>query len=328
MIDPVVPADVDCTDLDSFMLNVEKLMASELVAISSNEVIGAALLLWARAWKQKPAASLPDDERVLAAFSRMSVPRFRKVRDEVLRGFVKCSDGRLYHRTLGPEAIRAYNHKQKFLGKREADAERLEKWRKKQREAKGETPNVTHSETHSETVGETRFVQEGRDDTVRDDTVRYGTVRTSKSTPNPFPATPSGPPAVRKARSEKPEKPEAPTAETWTRYAGAYERRYGVTPVRNATVNGQLANVVARLGAGEAPAVAEHFVSSNRGLYVSSRHSVSLLVRDCEAIRTEWATGRTMTDAEARSVDRTQTNFNAFAPLLEEARRREQEDAT
>jgi hypothetical protein len=135
------------------MLNVEKLMASELVALSSLEVIGAALLLWSRAWKQMPAASLPDDDRVISAFAKLPLPRFRKIRDEVLRGFVKCSDGRLYHRTLSAEAVVAFERKVAFQRKRETDAERLRKWRE------------THRETPHETQGETRFVREGQDST-------------------------------------------------------------------------------------------------------------------------------------------------------------------
>lgn len=151
---PIVDADVDCTDLDGFMLNAERLMASELVALSSHEVIGAALLLWCRAWKQRPAASLPDDEKVMAAFARMPLVRFRKVRDEVLRGFVLCSDGRLYHRTLAAEAIKAYGRKVTFQQKRHSDAERLRNWREAQKEAV--------STTKRETQHETRFVAEGQ----------------------------------------------------------------------------------------------------------------------------------------------------------------------
>ena len=155
---PLTPADCDCTDLDGFMLNVERLMASELVALSSLEVIGAALLLWSRAWKQRPAASLPDDERVIAAFAKLPVQRFRKIRSEVLRGFVKCSDGRLYHRTLSVEAIGAFERKMAFRKKRETDADRLKRWRESQRATHSETGAETHSETHSET----RFVAEGQ----------------------------------------------------------------------------------------------------------------------------------------------------------------------
>jgi uncharacterized protein YdaU (DUF1376 family) len=94
---PPVEAHVDCSDLDGFMLNAERLMSSELLALHGNDVLGAALLLWCRAWKQRPAASLPDDDRINAAFARLSLKKFREIKDAVMRGFVKCSDGRLYH---------------------------------------------------------------------------------------------------------------------------------------------------------------------------------------------------------------------------------------
>lgn len=148
--DPLVSPDCDCTDLDGFMLNVERLMASELVALSTHEVVAAALFLWCRAWKQRPAASLPDDDRVLAAYSRLPLPRFRKLRSEILHGFVKCSDGRLYHRVLSPEATKAFERKMAFQAKRDADAKRLQEWRRNKKGTTDETPN------------ETRFVPEGQ----------------------------------------------------------------------------------------------------------------------------------------------------------------------
>lgn len=148
--EPPVPADCDCTDLDGFMLNVERLMASELVALSNHEVVAGALFLWCRAWKQRPAASLPDDDRVLAAFARLSLPRFRKLKSEVARGFIKCSDGRLYHPVLAAEALTAWEKKKAFQAKREADAERLRKWRQSQRGNADEPSD------------ETRFVAEGQ----------------------------------------------------------------------------------------------------------------------------------------------------------------------
>jgi cytochrome P450 len=140
------------------MLNVERLMASELVALSSDEVVAAALFLWCRAWKQKPAASLPDDERVMAAFARMPLGRFRKIRPEATRGFVLCSDGRWYHKVLAQEAVKSFARKTEFRRKREADAERLRNWRGKRNETQYETPQETVAETQTET----RFVQEGQ----------------------------------------------------------------------------------------------------------------------------------------------------------------------
>ncbi len=147
---PLLPPGTDVRDLDGFMLNVEKLMASELVALSSHEVIGAALLLWCRAWKQVPAASLPDDDRVNAAFAKMPLPRFRKLKGDIMRGFVKCDDGRLYHKTLAEEARKAHDRKLVFQRKRETEAERLRNWRR------------TRIETPGETYDETRFVPEGQ----------------------------------------------------------------------------------------------------------------------------------------------------------------------
>lgn len=121
--------------------------------------------------------------------------------------------------------------------------------------------------------------------------------------------------------------PVAPTAKTWEAYAEAYSRRYTATPVRNATVNGQLSQFVGRIGADEAPMVAAFFVGHQNGLYVSAMHPVNLMLRDAEKLRTEWATGRQTTRHQGALADRTQTNLNAFAPLIAEARAREQEES-
>ena len=116
------------------------------------------------------------------------------------------------------------------------------------------------------------------------------------------------------------------SALTWDAYAEAYAQRYHVAPTRNAKVNGQLANFVERVPAEEAPAIAAWFVSHQRRWYVERCHSVDCLLRDSETLRTEYATGRRGTTAQAIQADRTQTNLNAFAPLLAEARAKEAED--
>jgi hypothetical protein len=129
-VEPLLPPETDCRDIDGFLLNVEKLMASELWALATAEELRAALALWCRAWKQVPAASLPDDDRVLAAFSGAGA-RWPKLREMALRSFIKCNDGRLYHPVLAAEAVKAYEAKLKFRKRRDVDAERLRKWREK-----------------------------------------------------------------------------------------------------------------------------------------------------------------------------------------------------
>lgn len=107
---PFTTPEIDVRDLDGFMLNAERLMASELFALSSGDEFKAAVALWCRAWKQIPAASLPNDERVLAAFSGAR-ENWPEVREMALRGFVLCSDGRLHHKTLSGDARRAFGKK-------------------------------------------------------------------------------------------------------------------------------------------------------------------------------------------------------------------------
>lgn len=141
-----------------------------------------------------------------------------------------------------------------------------------------------------------------------------------------FAETPAAPPPAPKPRKAAEPKVELPTVGTWKAYSQAYAVRYHVDPVRNATVNGQLANLVARLGAEEAPAVAAFYVRSNNSRYVGAGHSVGMLLMDAEKLRTEWATGRQTTATQARLADRAQSNLNAFAPLIEEARAKQRSE--
>lgn len=110
-----------------------------------------------------------------------------------------------------------------------------------------------------------------------------------------------------------------PLANAWACYAIAYQERYGVEPVRNAAVNGQLTNLIKRIGGIEAPHVARFYVASNAAFYVKAGHSVAMLLKDCEKLRTEWATNSRMTETRARQGDRTEANGQVFRDLLEES---------
>lgn len=115
--------------------------------------------------------------------------------------------------------------------------------------------------------------------------------------PAPAPAPPAQPalmavPEKRPRKAVKAPKAPTPTSATWDAYSAAYAQRYGTRPVRNAMINGQLANLVARLGAEEAPQVAAFFVQHASAFYANRGHAVGLLLADAEKLRTEWATGQ------------------------------------
>lgn len=146
MTEPLVSTEVDLRGFSGFMLNVDRLLASELVALGKPEECWAAVMLWCRAWKQSPPASLPNDDRILAAFSGAGA-RWPKVKEMALRGFVICSDGRLYHQVLADEANAAWQKRKAY----KADQERLRAWRENKRKGVSETVPETPSETPSET---------------------------------------------------------------------------------------------------------------------------------------------------------------------------------
>lgn len=102
-------------------------------------------------------------------------------------------------------------------------------------------------------------------------------------------------------------------------YALAYMHRYSVAPVADAKVRGQFATLVKRLGA-DAVAVSGFYPTHTGALYVRSGHTVDLLLRDCPKLRTEWATGRKITDTAARQQDRASTTADAARELIEEGR--------
>ena len=115
------------------------------------------------------------------------------------------------------------------------------------------------------------------------------------------------------AKSRHPRTPKIDSRPTWEAYRAAYMNRYREEPIRNATVNAQLSQFVKRIPLDEAPLVAEFYLSHNAAFYVQQLHPVGLLLKDAEALRTQWARGRAITGTDARAVERIQNNANAFS---------------
>lgn len=119
-----------------------------------------------------------------------------------------------------------------------------------------------------------------------------------------------------------------PTAATWEAYAAAYRARYGADPLRNATVNGQLARLLQRVPGDEAPSVAQHYVGSNNARYLAAGHTVGCLLQDAEKLRTEWLTGRSSTAHEARATDRKSGRAQQYEQVFAQLRAEDLEEAS
>jgi Protein of unknown function (DUF1376) len=132
---PPIPCDVDLRDFRFMPLDVVQLHNSETWAMADGWTAKALVNLWTRAWHQVPAGSLPDDDNLHRTWA--GVPEWESVRGTALRGFIKCSDGRLYHRVICGKALAAWNERKRF--RRAAQA----RWRHKK------TKDATHMQRTS-----------------------------------------------------------------------------------------------------------------------------------------------------------------------------------
>jgi hypothetical protein len=100
-------------------LDVVRLRDSDIATIASGEGFRAAVMLWCAAWHQVPAASLPNDDRMLARLAGYGrdLDGWKEVKEDAIRGFVECSDGRIYHPEIAERAKSAWAAKLKIMAK-------------------------------------------------------------------------------------------------------------------------------------------------------------------------------------------------------------------
>jgi len=100
----------------------------------SHEGRCAALRLWWHSFGHEvPAASLPDDDQLLAEHAGYGevVKAWLKIKPQAMRGWILCSDGRWYHKTVAELALEAWKGRLR-------NREKVRKWREKKA---GEMPS-------------------------------------------------------------------------------------------------------------------------------------------------------------------------------------------
>jgi hypothetical protein len=105
--EPLTPPECDLRGMPFMPLDIVRLFDSDIYALSTGDEFKAALSLWGKSFLQVPAASLPDDDRILAHLSGAG-SAWKKVREMAMRGWVKCSDGRFYHPVVAEKAKEAW----------------------------------------------------------------------------------------------------------------------------------------------------------------------------------------------------------------------------
>jgi uncharacterized protein YdaU (DUF1376 family) len=110
LLPPMVARDVDLRAFEFMPVHITRLLRSTAWSLCRDkpELTFYMLNLWLAAWHEVPAASLPDDDRTLMALAQCPPRRWKFVRGLVLRGWVKCSDARRYHRVIAELAVEAW----------------------------------------------------------------------------------------------------------------------------------------------------------------------------------------------------------------------------
>lgn len=237
----------------------------------TNEEHGVYLRLLMFAWRS-PGGTLPDDDRRLAIMVGATPRVWARLKPTVM-AFWTLSDGSWKQKRLTSERdfVVEKREKNRAAGKASARAKALKNHNTPSTDvptgrATKRQPNANpHTHTHIESSSsEEDFSPTGR-------------------------VTPQcGAAGRREAKISK-------SAPVWEAYARAFMLRYGAEPPRNAKVNALLCQLVDRLGVEDAPHVAAFYVEHDGRWYVEKGHSVAVMVTDAEKLRTEWATGRTVT---------------------------------
>jgi len=132
---PLTPDDCDLRGYRWMPLDVVRVIDSDTFGISTGDEFKTAFRLWAKSWMQVPAASLPDDDRLLAHLAGLSenIPKWKKVREVALRGFIKCSDGRLYHPVIAEKALEAMTRREEHEEREENQQTRQQRLRERRK---------------------------------------------------------------------------------------------------------------------------------------------------------------------------------------------------
>lgn len=119
-------------------LQIERLQKSKawLVCKRRPDLAFYILNLWMRAWSEVPAGSIEDDDDVLADAAMCPPDKFGQVKDDALRGWILCSDGRWYHPTVCEIAIEVWEKRTGMEKKRAEERERKRREREALRQSR------------------------------------------------------------------------------------------------------------------------------------------------------------------------------------------------
>lgn len=146
---PLTPSDADLRCLPYMPLDVSRLWKSKAwVRAKQRPELGFYLInLWGAAFFNLPAGSLEDDDEILCDAAMCDPARWAGVKSEVLRGWTKCSDGRLYHQTVADYVAQAWKGRKGYRDR--LAAARAAKKEKAAADKSGQAPITPYDVTNT-----------------------------------------------------------------------------------------------------------------------------------------------------------------------------------
>lgn len=110
---PPVPLDADLTNFAFTPIYRARLFGSAFHAKASDAEWRAGLTLWLKSQDQRPPGSLPDDDTELCRLAELGrdLKSWHRIKAGALHGWYRCSDGRLYHKTVAETVWEQWNSK-------------------------------------------------------------------------------------------------------------------------------------------------------------------------------------------------------------------------
>ena len=108
----------------AFLLYAQDFVSDSKVEAMTTREVGAYFLLLCKAWHETPVGTIPNNDRVLARWARLTPDEWAECRDAVLSPFRACTDNRLLSPRLSSEYRKLMESRRKKSIAGKAGAER------------------------------------------------------------------------------------------------------------------------------------------------------------------------------------------------------------
>ncbi len=346
-IDPLTPPTCDLRAMPFMPLDVTRLLNSDFIAQTDCHAFKAGMTLMATSWQQVPAASLPGDDKSLAWLAHVTLRRWKRIKEQALRGWITCSDGRLYHPLIAEFALDAFDKVRDRLDdtvpsrRISSHAERQRRYRERLKEkaerdamsqASRVTPDVTPRDVTRDGSDASPVTPPPHTPPHKEKEKEKGGAARDASHVTPVTASPSqrllpvlqAMPAAAGADAPSPPPDLSDKFQTKAgklrltpdeqRLCEATWAKYGAAFQERYDApplkDGKASYHIASLVRSlgvQAPEVAAHYVRSNHDWYVKKGHDTATLLGDVQKLRAEWMA--TQKRAEQVAATQRQSQF-------------------